>query len=242
VRGVHRATLARGACGPGIIDGNPFRAEVIRAAQLADIDWSVQCVAASGGGMAHVAAGELEPAVGGALEAASRDACLDVDRADVVITSAGGRPLDRTLYQAVKGWVASLAAVRTGGDVLLCAELSDGVGSEEFETQLRTVRTREEFERVLAGGTAVPRDAWMLQHVFQARARARLHVVSSLPRERLAALGFEAWNDASEAVAALTNGGRTVLVLPDGPSAVVRAAGELLTLEGAPVPARGGDR
>ena len=77
----------------------------------------------------------------------------------------------------------------------------------------------------------------MVQHVFQARARARLHAVTRLPRERLEALGFATHASVEEALARLLRpaGTHRLLVLPRGPLGIVTVGEQLLTLEGAVV-------
>ena len=51
---------------------------------------------------------------------------------DIVVTTNGGAPLDQNLYQCVKGLTAAEATVNPGGTIILCAEMADGVGGEQF--------------------------------------------------------------------------------------------------------------
>jgi len=46
---------------------------------------------------------------------------------DVVLSTNGGYPLDRNLYQAVKGMAAAERVVRPGGTIVMAAECADGV-------------------------------------------------------------------------------------------------------------------
>jgi nickel-dependent lactate racemase len=52
---------------------------------------------------------------------------------DVVITTNGGYPLDRNLYQCVKGLAVAEMMVKKGGAIILASECRDGVGHEAFE-------------------------------------------------------------------------------------------------------------
>lgn len=238
VRGVHRAAVARGQCGPGIVTGNPFRAEVESAARLAGVDVAIQLVGAPYDLPAFIAVGDLPTSVLRAIEFAVPHAVVDLaNEFDVVVTTAGGWPLDRTLYQAAKGWLAGVGAVRPGGDVVLCAALDAGIGSSDFEMQLRAMPPT-----VSAGDASSPapqRDAWMLQHIEQARARARLHLVSSLPAADAAALGFTPWADVPAALAGIAAAPVSTLFSPAGPQAILRTARHLRTLEGVPIAATG---
>ena len=57
-------------------------------------------------------------------------------RADIVVTTNGGYPLDQNLYQAVKGMTAGEACVRPGGVLVMVAECADGHGGEAFYRML----------------------------------------------------------------------------------------------------------
>jgi len=46
---------------------------------------------------------------------------------DVVLSTNGGYPLDRNLYQAVKGMAAAERVVRAGGTIVMAAECADGM-------------------------------------------------------------------------------------------------------------------
>ena len=56
---------------------------------------------------------------------------------DIVITTNGGAPLDQNLYQCVKGLTAAEATVNPGGTIILCAEMADGTGGEQFYRDMR---------------------------------------------------------------------------------------------------------
>ena len=53
-------------------------------------------------------------------------------RADIVITTNGGYPLDQNIYQSVKGMTAAEATVKEGGVIIIAAECSDGHGGKAF--------------------------------------------------------------------------------------------------------------
>ena len=53
-------------------------------------------------------------------------------KADIVITSNGGYPLDQNIYQSVKGMTAAEACVRQNGVIIMVAACNDGHGGESF--------------------------------------------------------------------------------------------------------------
>ena len=88
--------------------------------------------------MVRAFAGEMELAHQRACEFVRDCACPRVtDRADVVVTSCGGYPLDATFYQCVKGMVSCLPTVREGGAVVSFGACSEGIGSAEYEQLMR---------------------------------------------------------------------------------------------------------
>ena len=63
-----------------------------------------------------------------ACACARASATQRVDAAfDVVVSTNGGYPLDRNLYQAVKGMAAAERIVRDGGIIVMAAECVDGI-------------------------------------------------------------------------------------------------------------------
>ena len=236
IRAVHRASVARERVGPGIVRGNPFRREVEEAAQRAGVDFSVQCCVSRRGQLTFVAAGALEASVARATQFAAEHATVSLKRPfDVVVVSGGGAPLDRTLYQAAKGWATGVAALRPGGDVILVAEMADGVGQPGFaallDAGLDAYEADDENQPV-----AARTGQWMLQHILQARGRGRLHVVCSLPEARLRRIGFVPHASVDAALVAVCGTGTPrVLVLPHGPYCVPMRANRLVTLEGVAV-------
>lgn len=85
-----------------------------------------------------VFAGELFRAHQAAVERARKQTTVEADsKADVVVTTGGGAPLDASFYQGVKGMVAAGPIVRDGGTIIIAQENAEGIGSEEFGRRLR---------------------------------------------------------------------------------------------------------
>ncbi len=58
----------------------------------------------------------------------------------IVLTSAGGYPLDKTYYQTVKGMVGAMDILKPGGDLIIVSECSEGMGSAAYiDAQRRLV-------------------------------------------------------------------------------------------------------
>jgi nickel-dependent lactate racemase len=157
-----------------------------------------------------------------------RESLVSLDEpADLVIVSGGGDPLDATFYQAIKGIATASAIVRPGGFILLCASLSEGIGSASFEKLLRESQSAEEFERRLQDDAFFAVDQWMVQHLCQARRRARVMLYTDgLPLHAAGELLVEATPAAGVERALASLGSRIrVAVLPQGPYLLATVGG-----------------
>jgi nickel-dependent lactate racemase len=111
----------------------------------------------------------------GPLHGAHRAACAEVlansvsrveGPFEVVVTTNGGHPLDRNLYQAVKGMAAAERVVAPGGTIVMAAECADGLpGGGAFERLLAGATDAGDLVAGGAPATAAPAepDGWQAQ-------------------------------------------------------------------------------
>jgi nickel-dependent lactate racemase len=167
----------------------------------------------------------------GPLPAAHDAACAHVAAAavrevgapfDLVVSTNGGHPLDRNLYQAVKGMAAADRILREGGTVVMAAACEDGVpAGGAFARLLAEARAPSD----LVGARAGPElDRWQAQVLGRVLGRAEvlLHSDGLEERDVRAALLVPV-DDLTAAVGdALARLGPTprVAVLPEGPLTV----------------------
>lgn len=136
----------------GWMDGNPFHEEALDAARIAGVDFIVNTIDNAGR--------EMVAAVAGELDAAHRKGvgiCASIwnfelpEKADVVIVSPGGYPRDFDLHQSQKACACAELACKEGGEILLCAEVTDGAG--KFAKLLRDASDpREVIEKYTREG------------------------------------------------------------------------------------------
>ncbi|NLW85629.1 MAG: nickel-dependent lactate racemase [Planctomycetes bacterium] len=121
----------------------------------------------------------------GDLELAHKAGCRDVAKwttakingaYDLVVTTAGGSPLDHTFYQAVKGMCAALPALKEGSTLLQVAGCCDGVGSRAYvDLMLRWKNNWKGFLRDIEENRRVTAlDQWEFQ--MQCRVLERIGV------------------------------------------------------------------
>jgi nickel-dependent lactate racemase len=149
-----------------------------------------------------------------------RTVVTEVDgRFDVVVSTNGGYPLDRNLYQAVKGMAAAERVVRPGGTIVMAAECRDGVpGEGDFGPLLLEAGSAEE----LVDATRPRRlDRWQVQVMGRVLRRAGVHLYSDgLGPDTIRRVHLVPTRDVT---ATVREAGGRVCVLPYGPLTVATA-------------------
>jgi lactate racemase len=141
---------------------------------------------------------------------------------DLVVSTNGGHPLDRNLYQAVKGMAAAERIVRRGGIIIMAAACEDGIpAGGAFARLLAAARTPAD----LVGASGAPElDRWQAQVLGRVLARAQVHLCSESIGSGAGAgllLREAAQMDAAVADACGRLGPKArVAVLPEGPLTV----------------------
>ena len=142
---------------------------------------------------------------------------------DVVITTNSGYPLDRNLYQAVKGMAAAATVVAEGGTIICAAECRDGLPDDgNYARLLRSGSSIEAVaEHILAAGRTIP-DGWQVQVQARAQARARVLLHSRLADADVRDAHLAPVADVGAALAAVIERqpDARVCVLPEGPQTI----------------------
>jgi nickel-dependent lactate racemase len=141
---------------------------------------------------------------------------------DLVVSTNGGHPLDRNLYQSVKGMAAADRIRRDGATVLMAAACVDGVpAAGAFARLLAAARTPADLVAASAGPEL---DRWQAQVLGRVLARGTVGLHSEgLDDGAIRGAQLVPVPDLDEAVAATLAGlgdGARVAVLPEGPLTV----------------------
>ena len=105
-----------------VTEGNPVHQFVRAATALCPPDLSVDVTIDSRRRLTGVFVGPMSDGHRAACTFAARTVTQEVEgRFDVVLTTNGGHPLDRNLYQAVKGMAAAERVVADGGVIVMAA-------------------------------------------------------------------------------------------------------------------------
>jgi lactate racemase len=203
--------------------GNPVHDFVRAAVRLAPPHLSVDVTINRARQITAVFAGPLEPAHDAACAFAEASATQPVEaRFDVVVSTNGGYPLDRNLYQAVKGMAAAERIVVDGGIIVLAAACADGVPEPGAFAEVLAGASRP--EDLIDGGGGPALDRWQAQVLGRVLQRARVWLYSDgLTDEMTRRAQMRPIGDLSAAVAAALSAqgpGARVAVLPEGPLTV----------------------
>ena len=212
----------------GILENNPIHKEMEAACVLAKLQYILNVVVNSEKKIVYAAAGDPVKA--------HEEGCSFLKRlcqvtpkkkADIVITTNGGYPLDQNMYQSVKGMTAAEAAAKEGAVIIMVSHCGDGHGGENF---YKTLAECQNPGKLLQEIIKTPRqntkpDQWQ----YQIQSRILLHhkviyVTCQRSRDLAREMGFRVAEHVSQALEmALEEKGRNahIAVIPDGVSVIV---------------------
>lgn len=147
--------------------------------------------------------------------------------ADLVITSAGGYPLDATFYQVSKGLIMARNMLRPGGCIIVACECREGLGSPEYCEMIARGLTPHQFNVHHGQPANFVIDQWCLQTTYQAIETAgKVYCFSeNLHQQALAGIGMEKISDVQSKVDELLPSHGKVVTVPQGPYVVGLAPG-----------------
>ena len=213
----------------GILDGNPVHEENTWIARKAGCDFIVNVVIDAQRRPLKWVAGDMVAAFEEGVKfvrGVVRDTVAEP--VEIVVTSCAGYPLDTTFYQAVKGLTGALPIVKQGGTIIMCASLSEGIGSPQFQQLFRENASLEGFVERILGKDYFVMDQWQLEELAKVRRKAKVKVVSDgLPAQTLGGLFVEAAGTIEQAVAdSLAEYGPAakIAVIPKGPYVLAQVA------------------
>jgi nickel-dependent lactate racemase len=209
-----------------VTEGNPVHDFVRAAVALAPPTLSLDVAINGRRRLTAVFAGPLPDGHAAACSFVQDTAVQRVEgRFDVVLTTNAGYPLDRNLYQAVKGMAAAERVVADGGTIVVAAACADGLpAGGPFARLLAEARGPEDL--VSVAGASAP-DRWQGQVLGRVLRRAAVWMHSDgLSADDIRGAHLTAVDDVADAVAAAlrrAGPGARLCVLPQGPLTVATA-------------------
>jgi len=176
--------------------------------------------------IAHVTAGHaLESFNRAARKVIQHSRILVKKRPDVVITSNGGYPLDRNLYQCVKGIAVPEQITHDASRIIMVGECADGISHGAFKELLLAGSPSEIYAKLQSADITV-RDQWEVQILCRILLKNQIWFVTR--RELKTEIERMHMHYASTVEEALNSCNvvkeERILVAPEGPSLILRAA------------------
>lgn len=206
-----------------VLDGNPFHEAGLKVTELAGCDFMLNVVINKERQIVGVFAGHWDQAHRAGCELVAKHSVHHLaEPADLVLTSAGGYPLDQTFYQVSKGLIMARNILKAGGTILVTCGCAEGLGSAEYCDLIRQGRTPQEFVAHCCQPDNFVIDQWCLQTTYQALAHASRVLVYSpgLSAADLGAMGIEKVEDLQATLDALLPSHPRLVAVPEGPYVV----------------------
>lgn len=169
----------------GILKGNPIHEDAMEAAKMIRRNFMLNVVLNKERKVVKAFAGDFVKAYEagvGFLEGMVR--VSTPRKADIVITTNGGYPLDRNLYQAVKGMATGELVVRRGGVIVILAECIDCIEHESFYQIMEEAKNPTEVLEIIKKEKPVI-DQWEAQVLARILKKAQVIVVSKGVKDEL---------------------------------------------------------
>lgn len=212
----------------GILKNNPIHADMLYAAKVSNLAFILNVVIDKDKKIINAFSGDSEFAHAKGCDFVKNLSKVDTIKADIVVTSNGGYPLDQNIYQSVKGMTSAEACCNEGGIIIMVCACNDGHGGQSFYNQMADASTpKEVLDKVLK----IPRnktipDQWEFQILARILDKYKVIMVTDMCDPQMIknmhmshAYTFEeALNKAFE----LKGETSEVVVIPDGVSVVVK--------------------
>ena len=208
-----------------LLEGNPFHEYGIRVCELARPDFILNVVINKKRELSGIFAGDYNHAHLAGCQMVSEHAMVPVDqRADMVITSGGGLPLDATFYQISKALICARNILKPGGTIVVACQCREGLGNPEFCSIMRSTCDFQEFTKCYGDPKDFVIDQWCAQNIFQAADHAgKIYIYSSgLTHGDVEKMGALKIENLQQTVDELLKTHPETVVVPEGPYVVGR--------------------
>ena len=165
----------------GSLEGNPFHEEATEVALGAGCDFLVNAVINEKREVVGLFCGDLIEAHKAGVELCKQIVRVEVEEpVDIVVTSAAGYPLDSNYYQTVKGMVEASRLLKPGGILVVASKCTDGLGSEEFQSELGKASCLKSYVKSLCEPGYFVVDQWEVEMLAKALNGAEAYIYTEV--------------------------------------------------------------
>ncbi len=163
----------------GVLDGNPIHRDMLEFMNFVNLSFIVNVTIDKKGETTGVFSGDPIKAHRRAVSFLNQYVNVKLKGyADIVIVSNGGYPLDRDLYQSVKGMDTAKGVVKEKGVIIMVAECRDGLGGhEDFKRLMQEAERPEDVLREIRENEPI-NDQWEAQILAEVLERAHVILVT----------------------------------------------------------------
>jgi len=209
-----------------VLEGNPLHREQLEIVRMLGRVLAVNVVIDEHRQLSFVNFGEVVESHLQAVEFIRGFAQVPVPRRfKTIVTSAAGYPLDKTYYQTVKGMVAPIDILESGGNLIVASECSEGMGSAEYiDAQRRLLALgADDFYRDISRKTHADIDEWQTQMQLKPMRVGGIHLYTTgLTHADRTLTGVQMVDSVADALARCVQsvGDPHVAIIPEGPYVV----------------------
>jgi len=213
----------------GVVEGNPVHEEAMHIASMVRPHLVLDVTLDEANQITGVFAGDLEESWYAGVEFARTQVKRSTpEKADIVVTTCAGAPLDATYYQAVKGMIGALPVVKRGGDIIIAASCSEGIGSSHFKDLMFGSNDLSELVRQMqSDGWTFVQDQWEVEELARVVSHANVSCVcdgiTPADLSRCFARHFSSVEAAVDEAIKKHGPDASIIVIPKGPYVIAEA-------------------
>ncbi len=222
--------IANPQASTGTLKCNPIHEDMVAASSASSLRFILNVVIDDQKKIIKAYAGHFIKAHEQGCEFVRNLASIEAVKADIVISSNGGYPLDQNIYQAVKGMTAAEMCVNEGGVIIMVSSCIDGHGGENFyKWFVENVSPAEVAKKILnIDQEDTTPDQWQAQ--ILARVLMKCHVIMVADKSQKSNIEDMHMRYAPDLDSAIRMAERIVgcnagiVAIPDGVSVIVKAS------------------
>lgn len=212
----------------GMLEGNPLHKDMIYAANAVGISFILNVTLDKNKKIIGAFAGHPIVAHEAGCNTVRQSASVSAVKANIVISSNGGYPLDQNIYQTVKGMAAAESCVTSDGIVIMISSCCNGNGGDGFYRWFKESNSPEE---VLEKIRSIPPDK-TLPDQWEAQILARIlnkcrHVIlvsshiDPVIVSNMNMLHASSFKQALDMTDELLGGKEPMVIIPDGVGIII---------------------
>jgi nickel-dependent lactate racemase len=201
---------------------------MLYAAKMAKLAFILNVVIDSEKNVINAFAGDSELAHVEGCKFVMELASVKAVKADIVVSTNGGYPLDQNIYQSVKGMTAAEATCSEGGVIIMVSACNDGHGGQSFYDNIANASSpREVLDRVLkVGRNDTAPDQWEFQILARILNTHTVILVTDMcDPEMIKKMHMQhafTFEEALKRAFEIKGNDASISVIPDGVSVIVR--------------------